>query len=190
MNSFSIKKLMVPVSEYTTVSENATMAEAVNALRKAQEKFQVKRGEKRFPHLGVLIQNKKKKIIGKLSPQDIIKAVIPKYPNQSVNKHVSRFGFNEEFLKSMHDQYLMFDKTAEYVCRRVGEQKVKKFIYVPSEGELIKEDASVGEALQRLEIKRRRSLLVTRKDKIVGILKLTDVVSKICELIINDNPDK
>ena len=39
MKTYKIKDLMVPMSEYATVSEEATLYEAVLALEKAQEEF-------------------------------------------------------------------------------------------------------------------------------------------------------
>ena len=39
MQDFSIAQLMVPLSEYATVSEGATLYDAVMALEKAQEKY-------------------------------------------------------------------------------------------------------------------------------------------------------
>ena len=40
MKSYSVKELMVPLSEYATVTENATLYDAVLALEEAQENFE------------------------------------------------------------------------------------------------------------------------------------------------------
>ena len=37
MKRFLVKDLMVPISEYATVSQGSTLSEAVSALEKAQE---------------------------------------------------------------------------------------------------------------------------------------------------------
>ena len=39
MDDYRVKDLMVPLSEYATVSEDATLYEAVAELEKAQEEF-------------------------------------------------------------------------------------------------------------------------------------------------------
>ena len=49
-----VKEFMVPLEEYATVSEDATLKEAVGALEKAQERFT----ETRYPHRAVLVLNK------------------------------------------------------------------------------------------------------------------------------------
>ena len=40
MKNYCVKDLMVPISEYATVPEEATLYESVLALEKAQETFQ------------------------------------------------------------------------------------------------------------------------------------------------------
>ena len=39
MEKTTVKEFMVPLSEYATVSENATLIEAIKALKKAQKEF-------------------------------------------------------------------------------------------------------------------------------------------------------
>ena len=76
----------------------------------------------------------------------------------------------------------------EDACRKAAQAKVKKFMYSPSEGEYVEEDASLDVAIHRLVMGHHQSLLVTKGEKIVGILKLTDVFAEIfqtmkaCEL--------
>jgi len=58
-----IKELMVPLAEYATVSEDATLFETIMALEKAQEKFD----QSRYRHRAVLIYDKEGDIVGKVS---------------------------------------------------------------------------------------------------------------------------
>ena len=53
----------------------------------------------------------------------------------------------------------------------------------PSEGEYIDENATLGEAIRQLVAYPYLSLLVTRSDEVVGILRLSDVFAKICDTI-------
>ena len=63
MKSYLVKDLMVPLSEYATVTENARLFEAVLALEKAQENFEDE--HTRYRHRAVLVLDKKGKVIGK-----------------------------------------------------------------------------------------------------------------------------
>jgi CBS domain-containing protein len=49
----------------------------------------------------------------------------------------------------------------------------------PTEGEFVSEDASLDVAVHQLVLGHHQSLLVTRGDRIVGILRLTDVFASI-----------
>jgi CBS domain-containing protein len=53
MKSYSVKDLMVPLSEYATVSEDATLYDAVLSLEEAQEKFEDR--HTRYRHRAILI---------------------------------------------------------------------------------------------------------------------------------------
>jgi len=68
---------MVPLAEYATVSEDATLYEAVLALEKAQESFEDK--HTRYSHRAILVLDKEGDVVGKLSQLDVLKALEPKY---------------------------------------------------------------------------------------------------------------
>ena len=77
MSDFRVKELMVPLSEYATVPKGSTLFEAVLALEKAQEEFD----HTKYKHRGVLILDKKKRVIGKLGQLDVLRALEPKEEN-------------------------------------------------------------------------------------------------------------
>jgi CBS domain-containing protein len=75
MESILIKDLMVPLADYATVSEYATLSEAVLALKEAQKNFD----QDRYRHRAVLVLDKSGKVVGKVSQIDALKALEPKY---------------------------------------------------------------------------------------------------------------
>ena len=56
-------------------------------------------------------------------------------------------------------------------------------MYKPSEGEYVKEEASLNEGIHQLIVGHHQSLLVTRDKEIVGVLRLSDVFREICHMI-------
>jgi CBS domain containing-hemolysin-like protein len=60
---------------------------------------------------------------------------------------------------------------------------VSDFIQAPSEGEYIDQNATLGEATHQLIVQPYLSLLVTNDDEVVGILRLSDVFAKVCDII-------
>jgi len=185
MQNTKVKDLMVPLSEYATVSEDATLNETVLALEKAQNEHQ----KGRYKHRAVLILDKENNVIGKVSQLDILRALEPKYDlfgdkNESSHIALSRFGFSKNFIESMIDQYDLWTKTLEDSCLTIGNQlKAKEFMYKPSEAEQVDAETLFHEAIHMLVIGDHQSLLVTEEKKIIGVLRLTDVFEKITDLI-------
>jgi len=177
VKSYLVKDLMVPLSEYATVTENATLYEAVLALEEAQENFEDE--HTRYRHRAILILDKDGNVVGKLSQLDVLRALEPKYQEMIQGEGLHRFGFTKEFAKSMLEDYHLFANPLDDICRKAGEQNVKEFMYTPSEGDYVSEDASLDVAIHQLIMGQHQSLLVTRDEKIVGILRLTDVFAAV-----------
>jgi CBS domain-containing protein len=177
METITTKDLMVPLHEYATVSQEATIYEAVLALEKAQE--EIDRTRYAYLHRAVLVFDKNKKIVGKVSQLDILRALEPKYGEMGEPRSLSKAGFSPNFLKSMLEQYSLMTQPFEEVCMKAGKLKVKDFMYTPSEGEYVDENATLREAVHNIVMGRHQSLLVTRGKEIVGILRLTDIFKEV-----------
>ena len=70
-----IRELMLPLSDYAVVSHEATLVEALEALKSASERIQVDR----LPPRAVLVIDEHKKIIGQMGHLDFLRALEPKY---------------------------------------------------------------------------------------------------------------
>ncbi len=173
MEISTLKELMVPLAEYATVSEDASILSAVSALEKAQEAF----SPKRYRHRAVLVLNKGNRVVGKLSQHDMIQALEPQYKVSKERKKgaLDHFGFSQKFIESVSLQYNLWDRPLQNLYKKALEQKVKSFMYKPTEGEYIQESATLNEVIHRLIIGQHHSLLVTNGHDIVGIVRLTDV---------------
>ena len=179
MEKVSVKDLMVPLEEYATVSEEATLFEAVMALEKAHEELD--RSRFKYLHRAILVLDENNKVLGKISQLDALRALEPKYEEMGDTGTISRAGFSPQFLKSMMERYSIFNDSFQNICSKAAKLKVKNFIYEPGEGEYIEENANLGEAIHQLVMGRHQSLLVVRDEQIVGILRLTDVFREVFE---------
>jgi CBS domain-containing protein len=179
LEKLTVKELMVPLSRYATVSEDSTLGEAVKALKMAQKEFD----QTRDKHRAILVLDSKNRIVGKLSQLDVIRSLEPKYLKFDDRKSLSRFGFSKDYMKSILKEHQLWEKSLDDICKKASEIIVKKIMYTPTEGEFVKEDASLEEAIHQLIMGRHQSLLVTRDKKIVGILRLTDVFREIANRI-------
>jgi len=177
MKSYKVKNLMVPLSEYATVSEAATLMDAVKALKEAQAAF----NQKRYRHRAILVIDKNNHIVGKLSQHDVIEALEPNYKEMrgsAPSGSMHRLGFSDDFVKSTIEQYHLWEKALENLCDKAIDQKVIELMYSPGKGEFVNESASMDEAIHRLIIGHHHSLLVTADHdvrEIVGVLRLGDI---------------
>jgi CBS domain-containing protein len=173
MKSKAVKEFMVPIEEYATVAEDATLIYAVMALEEAQMQFD----QTRYRHRAILVLDENNHVIGKISQHDVIKALEPNYQKIRSRERgaLDRFGFSDFFIKSVMEEYSFWDKPLQNLCEKAARQKVKDFMYTPSKGEFVEEDTTMDEAIHRLIIGEHHSLLVTRGKEIAGVLRLTDV---------------
>jgi CBS domain-containing protein len=172
---------MVPLEEYATVSEDATLFEAILALEHAQEMLDRKRYL--YLHRAVLVYDKNKKIVGKIGQLDALRALEPKYQDLGDFGRMSLTGFSPRFLKNMLQQESLWRSPLRDICAKGASLKVKTFMYTPTEGEYIDADASLDEAIHQLVMGHHQSLLVTRGEEIVGILRLTDVFAEVFQMM-------
>lgn len=174
----SIKELMVPITEYATVSEEATLSQAIEALKNAQSVYD---GSK-YLHRAVLVLDQNGTVVGKISQLDALRALEPQYNRLQVSETQNAFRhFSRFFLKSMIEQYRLFDQPLDDICRKAARQKVADCMQRPTEGEFISDNATLDEAIHLLIMGQHQSVLVTRQNKIVGILRLTDVFTEVFE---------
>jgi hypothetical protein len=176
VKQFRIKDLMVPLTEYAIISEEASIWDAVLALERAQEEFDASR----YRHRAILVRNKEGMVIGKLGQLDVLRSLEPKYAGLKTDTPgMAKYGFSKDFLVSMLETYRMFDKPFDDICRKACQETVTKYMHRPTDGEFIDEGASMDEAVHLLVVGNQQSLLVTRDQDIVGVLRLTDVFAAV-----------
>jgi CBS domain-containing protein len=175
MKTISVKQLMVPLSEYATVSKDSTLYDAILSLEEAVAAFD----PTRHRHRAILVYDEKKHIVGKISQIDILRALEPKYEEMAKNDSFTRLGLSPIYTKSLIEQFMLWNKPLNDLCRKAAEVKVETFMHIPAEGEYVKEDTTLDEAIHQLIMGKHQSLLVTRDTEIIGILRLTDVFMEI-----------
>jgi CBS domain containing-hemolysin-like protein len=180
MKTVMIKDLMVPLSEYATVKEDANLQEVAMALKAARARLD--RG--RYPHRAVLVLDDQDNVVGKVGLIDILRALEPKYDQLVQPSSRLHTGFTRQFLKSLMGHYQLWQKPLGDICRMAAERKVKSFMVTPSEGEFVDENASLDEATHQLVMGHHQSVLVLRQKKIVGVLRLTDVFETLSDILV------
>ena len=176
MKTIPVKDLIVPLDEYATVREDASLADAILALERAQQEFD----HTRYRHRAILVLDSQGQPIGKLGQLDALRALEPKYKEiQEEHTGGSFRHFSRMFLNSMLENYSLFDGSLEALKENAARINVKEFMHNLSTDECIDENAFLDEAVHTLIMGHHQSLLVSSGNTIIGILRLTDVFSAV-----------
>jgi CBS domain-containing protein len=179
MENIKVNDLMVPLDQYICVSEDATLTDAVIALEEAQTKCETNR----YPHRAVLVCDKDRKVLGKVGLLDLLRSLEPRYSEVGDLKNVSGFGLSTEYMKSMMDQFELWKAPLDDLCRKAARVKLGSIVAAPLEGEFIDRDATLNKAVHQMVMGHHQSLLVTSGDRIVGVLRLSDVYKEVGDRI-------
>lgn len=180
-----VNELMIPLAEYATVKEEDTLQTAITTLYQSQKAT----SKYTYKHRAVLVYGKDGNITGKVSPLDVLRALEPKYcklshSDQFSKMGLSRFGLSNEFLHSIAEHYCLWDESIESLVKTASQLKVKTVMNTPQEGEYVNEDATIAEAVHQFILGHHQSLLVLKANKVIGILRLSDIFKLACDLMV------
>ena len=179
MNGITVKELMVPLKDYATVPLGATLREAVFALENAQMTLD----PSQHKHRAILVLDENGKVVSKITIKNILVALEPNYGKVEGTGVLERSGYSPDLIRTMLEDKALWARSFQFVHERATKLTVGDLIQTPSEGEYIDENATLGEAAHQLIVSPFHSLLVTRGDDVVGVLRLSDVFAKVCDII-------
>jgi len=176
MENMKVQDLMVPVDRFPKISDGAAFYEALAALESAQEKFLSGKSEQRI----LLVENAEGKVIGKISPIDLIRGLETNYSRVNIGETIKRFGFNYIW-ESMKKDYNLWEYPFKDLCRKAGDVKIKNFIKPPSEGQTVSADDTLAKCFHLFVMNRHDTLFVLKGDKIIGLLRFSDVFRRVSQ---------
>ena len=176
MERKTVKDLMVPIDEYATVTVGTSLLDAILALEQAQEAYT----DSKYQHRAILVLDDQKNVVGKIGQLRILKAIETRYDLDNGFNELKNFGFSETYINRKKE----YDRLKGPILNRnalkiASKKKVEDFMQQPTPGEFVQEDCSLDVAIHRLVAGTHLSLLVTRNDKIVGVLKMAEVFAAV-----------
>jgi len=172
-----VKELMLPLSDYAVVEEGATILEALQALAASQEKLP----PDRQPHRAILVRDRRGEVVGKLHHFAFLRALIPERKAMGTAALLDRAGVSDDLRDSAMQMLDLLTSELVDVCERARNVAVRDVYSAATVS--IDEDAHLGEAISRFLRHQTLSLLVTRKGKTVGILRLSDLFEELARQI-------
>ncbi|MFU8769833.1 MAG: CBS domain-containing protein [Desulfotignum sp.] len=189
MKTVLVKEIMVPLADYATVDENATLAEAVLALEQARDRFD----KEKLTHRAILVTNSQNQVVGRISYLDFLQGLEPKYNEieelyHTINRKLgSKYhlvaDYSPDRFQAQMKKYNLWEKPLNNLCGKAAACHAKDFMHIPAESDFIKEDATLDQAIHQFVLVRTQSLLVKNTRDISGILRLSDVVETIFNLV-------
>ncbi len=176
--NITVKDFTAPIGKFPMISESATFAGAVMALERAQEEFMAGKREQRI----LLVCDSENKIVGKLSPVDVVRGLEPDF-DKLVDPQASSFVSTAYVIESMKDQTLLWSKPLDDLCRLAKEVKIKDFLRKPAPSQVIDAGDSLNLAFHRFVLHRHDSLFVKENNKLIGLLRFSDVYKEIVRKI-------
>ena len=183
MKTWLVKELMIPISEYASIHEDANITEAMQAIESKNKSY----GESPYRHHSLVVINDNKHVVGHLSQVDIMRAMEPRYGKLEDAHWVSRSELSRDMLATLREGFKLWEEPWEVMCKGLGNRKVKDYMQEPTEGELVSENDKCNIACHRIVMGRHHSLLVTRDKEIIGILRSTDLFNNLYDLMVNSN---
>lgn len=166
----TVKDHMVPLHEYTTVSEDASLYDAIKALERAM--ISPAAGAELRPHdRAVLVLADDGRVLGKLSMWDMLHGIEPRYALP-----VEPLVIIDEIFTWTHAMFINLAARAKAV-------KAKELLHEHFVDETIEASAPLDQAVHQLVQDRLMSLVVTHEGKVVGILRLSDVFIKVGQMM-------
>jgi CBS domain-containing protein len=172
-----VRDFMLTLDEYAIVSEEATIVEALQKLEESQK--QLSGG--RHPHRAVLVKNADGKIVGKVGHFAFLRSLEPRFDELSAAAAGSMSGMGKKFMSSIMEDLSLWEQGLNSYVSRAKEIKVKDVMH--SVNEHVEANAPLREAIHKIVEYQTLSLLVTSADRIVGVLRLSDVFHVISNVI-------
>ncbi len=170
-----VKTWMKPVNKFPMIPDSATLAAAVLALEKAQEDYTSGKRECRT----LLVYDQNKKIVGKLTPIDVVRGLEPNYEkvmDPKTHAYVRNFQY---VIDSMREQAVLWSKPLDDLCSVAKDVRVKDFILAPLPSQVVQAEDSLNTAFHHFVVARHDTLFVLDQQKLVGILRFSDVYREI-----------
>ncbi|MFH1490269.1 MAG: response regulator [Pseudomonadota bacterium] len=167
----TVMDVMIPVEEYTTLTEDQTIREAIERLK---ESFLSKVSTSRLMetgHRSILVLDPKGRAEGFLAITDLIEAIMPSYLNAPKPSMADSIQYSPMFWKGMFTREI-----GQMAQRKIGE-------IMSPEPMTIEGDSNLMEAAYVMFTKKARRLVVVRSGEVVGVIREQDLFFEMARVL-------
>jgi len=178
----TVADIMLPLSEYAVVDEGATIVDALLVLRESQAK--VPPG--RQPHRAILVRGREGRIVGKLHYFAFLRALLPERKARAARDLADDPAPGDDFRDT--SKRMLDLLTGEVLDVRERARSVTVGDVCTPVTVSIHERAPLSDAIPMFLAHRTLSLLVTRDEETVGLLRLSDFCDELAREITEETP--
>ena len=173
MDDKKVKDLMIPLDEYPVAEKDATLLDIVKVLDEGRKRLPPGRA----PYRAVLIVDENRKIVGKIGQATFLAALEPKYSLLGDMERLNTVGLSPELVSLVMDHYRFFEESLADLCLRRSSMRAEDVMHPITES--VDEDEPISDAIHKIVMWQQLSLLVTRGDEAVGLIRLSDLFDEV-----------
>ena len=168
MKPTSVRDVMLPLVDVPTIPEDATLADAMAALERAQQR----RPAGRLPFRVVLVVNPHGHVVGKVGHLAFMQALEPGFEPPSEQTTLQRAGVDPALVESLSQHRRFWESDLALACRRAAHLRVGDVMR--GIGGSVDVATPLLKAVSTLVRLGTLSVLVRQGDLAVGLLRLAD----------------
>ncbi|WP_462270703.1 CBS domain-containing protein [Desulfobacter sp.] len=166
MKEILIKSIMIPLPDYVTIKETATVYDMFQVLEKSNS-------DGRHAHRDVIVVDDNGKFKGNVTMIDIFKTLEPNYKKLFEN-YESKTLTKDYVISAMRD-FNLWVEPIKNICERGANIKVSEIMHVPDKAEYLQENDSLEKALHEYVMGAHQPLIVKNGDTVTGVLRFGDL---------------
>jgi len=183
MKAMKARDLMVPLEKYPKVDSSASVLDAVIKLDESRRNTEV--GKQ--PYQAVLVTDKHGRIRGKLGQLAILKAMEPTSRVSRDHDALERAGVSDAIMETALEHYRTLQTDLSERCALAAQASVGS-VMAPFE-EHLDLNTPICEVVHKMLQWQTLSILVTRHDRPIGLVRLSDICDELMKQMITASTD-
>lgn len=167
-----VRDIMIHIDDYSKVSEDDTVADAVTNLMESFNKFISSGRLMETGHRSLLVYDRSHKVVGILSIMDLIKALRPAYLSAA----------KPSMADSMQYSAMFWEGLFTTQAKNLAKQKVGDIM--SDRPPAVEQDTNLMEVANLMFASQVRRMVVSDGDKIIGVVREQEIFFEIANIII------
>jgi len=176
MKDLLIKSIMIPLPDYVTIKETATVYDMFQVLEESNS-------DGSHAHRDVIVVDDNGKFKGNVTMIDIFKTLEPNYKKLFEN-YESKTLTKDYVVNAMRD-FNLWVEPIKNICERGAAIKVSEIMHVPGDAEYLQENDSLEKALHEYVMGAHQPLIVKNGDTVTGVLRFGDLFEVVREQMLS-----